>query len=64
MYKNSLSKVNIGKAVSEEIKVQKGLRQGCSISPRFFKIFIHVTLLIWSKTFLTMAYQLEKDQKT
>jgi hypothetical protein len=27
--------------VSEEINVEKVLRQGCSISPTLFKIFVH-----------------------
>ena len=49
MYKNTVLKIKIGKFVSEEIKVEKGLRQGCSISPTLFKIFIHVALLNWSR---------------
>ena len=37
--------------VSEEIKVEEGLRQGCSISPTLFKIFtrIHTALLNWNR---------------
>jgi Reverse transcriptase (RNA-dependent DNA polymerase). len=41
LYKNVISKIKVGKFVSEEIKVEKGLCQGCSISPTLLKIFIH-----------------------
>ena len=45
LYKNAKPKIKIGKFVSEEIKVEKGLRQGCGISPTLFEIFIHTALL-------------------
>ena len=49
LYKNARSKIKIGKFVSGEIKVEKGLRQGCSISPTLIKIFIHTALLNWNR---------------
>jgi Reverse transcriptase (RNA-dependent DNA polymerase). len=49
LYKNALSRIKIGKFVSEEIKVEKSLRLGCSISSTVFKIFIHTTLLNWNR---------------
>ena len=39
---NARSKIKIGKFLSEEIKVEEGLRQDCSISPTLFNIFIHI----------------------
>jgi Reverse transcriptase (RNA-dependent DNA polymerase). len=49
LYKNAISKILLGKFVSEEIKVEKGLRQGCSISLTVLKIFTHIVLLNWNR---------------
>ena len=49
LYTNAVSKIKIRKFLSEEIKVEKGFRQGCSISPSIFKIFIHTALLNWNR---------------
>ena len=47
LYKDAESKVKIGKTMSKGIKVTKGLRQGCSMSPTLFKIYLHRTILDW-----------------
>ena len=45
LYKNVVFKIKVGTFISEELKVEKGLCQGCSISPTILKIFIHTALL-------------------
>jgi hypothetical protein len=37
LYKNAISKIKIGKFVSEEIKVEKGLRQGLAYRLHYSK---------------------------
>ena len=49
MYKNAISKIKIGKFLTEEIKVEKGFRRDCSISPTPIKIFIHTSFLNWNR---------------
>ncbi|XP_049809026.1 uncharacterized protein LOC126252198 [Schistocerca nitens] len=49
LYKNSISKIKIGKYLSHGFQVTKGLRQGCSISPTLYKIYTEVTLQNWKK---------------
>jgi len=40
LYKGSSSKIKIGNPISKGFKVTKGLRQGCSLSPPLFKIYL------------------------
>ena len=54
-FKNAIPKIKIEKLLSEEIKVEKGLNQGCSISPTLFNIFIHTVLLNWNRKFSGMG---------
>ena len=59
LYKNARSKIKIGTFLSEEIKVEEGLRQGFSISPTLFKIFIHTALLNWNRKCSGMGVPIE-----
>ena len=43
---NSISKIKIGSKLSKRFEVFKGLRQGCSLSPALFKIYVHEVLRI------------------
>ena len=49
LYENSFSKIKIGKQLSSVLCVTKGLRQGCSLSPNLFKIYIQNALENWQK---------------
>ena len=40
LYENSFSKIKIGKQLSSGFYITKGQRQGCSLSPTLFKIYI------------------------
>ena len=40
LYGGSSSKIKIGNLTTKDFKVTKGLRQGCSLSPSLFKIYL------------------------
>ena len=40
LYKGSSSKIKIGNLITKGFKVTRGLRQGCSLSPTLFKIYL------------------------
>jgi hypothetical protein len=58
LYENSFSKIKIGKQLSSEFYIQKGLRQGCSLSPTLFKIYIQNALENWQKKFAKMRLEI------
>ena len=49
LYTGATSKVKIGKRLSKGFIVNKGLRQGCSVSPTLFKIYLAKALHQWKK---------------
>lgn len=49
LYMDSTSRVKIGKRLSKSFPVNKGLRQGCSVSPTLFKIYVAKALHQWKK---------------
>ena len=49
MYENSFSKIKIGKQLSSGFHITRRLRQGCSLSPTLFKIYIQDGLENWQK---------------
>ena len=62
LYENSFSKIKIGKQLSSGFYVTKGLRQGCSLSPTLFQIYIQNALENWQKKCARMG--LEMQDKT
>ncbi|KAJ4449978.1 hypothetical protein ANN_01385 [Periplaneta americana] len=58
---NATSRIKIGKNVSEEFLVTKGLRQGCSLSPTLFKIYIQQALQNWKKKFKDVGIPTENS---
>jgi len=53
-YEN-VSAIKIGKRVSRNFQVTKGLRQGCAMAPTLFKIYINEALKKWKQHCETMG---------
>ena len=59
LYENSFSKIKIGKQLSPGFYITKGLRQGCSLSPTLFKIYIQNALGNWQKKRAKMGLEIQ-----
>lgn len=59
LYENTKSCVKTSLGYSESFVVNKGLRQGCCLSPTLFKIYMNVVLSNWSRKCSKMGIQLE-----
>ena len=59
LYENSFSKIKIGKQLSSGFCVTKGLRQGCSLSPTLFKMYIQNALENWQKKCAKMRLEIQ-----
>jgi hypothetical protein len=55
----SSSKIKIGKLIAKGIKVTKGLRQGCGLSPTLFKIYIERVLRNRKRKYQTMGLAIQ-----
>ena len=49
-YNNSILRIKIGKNLSSEFEVNKGLRHGCCLSPTLFKIYTEKAIETWKKS--------------
>jgi hypothetical protein len=49
LYEGSSSKIIVGNLITKGFKVTKGLRQGCSLSPALFKIYLEQMLRNWKR---------------
>ena len=61
LYKECKSVVKVGSTLSEKFLVNKGLRQGCCISPTLFKIYIEEALKRWKKKCKVLGVQMDDD---
>ena len=59
LYRNSFSKIKIGKQLSSGFYLTKGLRHGCSLSPTLFKIYIQKGLENWQKKCAKMGMEIQ-----
>ena len=60
LYEKSFSKIKIGKQLSSGFYITKGLRQGCSLSPTLFKIYIQNALENWQKKCAKMVLEIQE----
>lgn len=49
LYDQTISQVKVGNKLSPEFIVNKGLRQGCCVSPTLFKIYVARALNLWKR---------------
>jgi len=59
LYENSFSRIEIGKQLPSGFHITKGLRQGCSLSPTLFKIYIQNALENWQKKCAKMGLEFQ-----
>jgi hypothetical protein len=59
LYENFFSKIKIGKQLPSGFCITKGLRQGCSLWPAFFKIYIQNALENWQKKCAKMELKIQ-----
>lgn len=59
LYNDTKSQIKIGGELSDEFPVNKGLRQGCCISPTLFKIYIDKALSEWRRKCSQMGVKME-----
>lgn len=59
LYRESKSRIRVGKCVTEELMVNKGLRQGCCVSPTLFKIYIAMALKNWKRKVQGMGIEID-----
>ena len=61
LYKNMTSVIKIGNKITESFLVNKGLRQGCCLSPTLFKIYVSKALHLWKRKCSGMGVALNDD---
>lgn len=61
LYKNTEAKIKIGKMVTQNILVNKGLKQGCGLSPILFNIYLEQALHTWYKKCSGMGIEIGDD---
>lgn len=56
MYKSTTAQIKLGRRITQEIILTKGLKQGCTLSPMLFNIYIDQALEIWYKKCAGMGF--------
>jgi hypothetical protein len=59
LYENSSTKIKVGKHFSSGFYITKGLREGCSLSPTLFKLYIQNALENWQKKCAKMGLEIQ-----
>lgn len=60
-YEQNTTKVKLGKKLSKGCQVNKGLKQGCCLSPLLFKIYLEQALKTWKRKCKNMGIPLTDD---
>lgn len=58
LYRDNTAKIKVGQRISEGFKVNKGLKQGCCLSPTLFKIYLEQALKLWKRKCSNMGITL------
>lgn len=61
LYCGCRSMVKVGRQLSQEFPVTKGLRQGCSIAPLLFKIYLEEALRAWKQKCCGMGVPIDDE---
>lgn len=61
IYRNNVCQVKIGRKLSGKFGTSKGLLQGCPMSPTLFKIYIDISLRIWSRKCKRMGLEVSEE---
>lgn len=64
LYKDAEGAIKIGKDKSEPFPISKGLKQGCTMSPTLFKIYIQEALKDWRKKTGYMGIEVDDQYLT
>ena len=62
LYQNMSVCVKVGNKLSKEIRVTKGLKQGCCIAPTLFKLYLNGALATWRKKCRNMGVPIAEDK--
>lgn len=61
LYRNNVTVIKQGKQQSNPITTNRGLRQGCSLSPILFKAYIEIALQQWKRSCIGMGILIYED---
>lgn len=61
LYKNVTARIKVGGKLTGEVTVNKGLKQGCCISPTLFKVYLNEALTTWRKKCRGMGVRIGDD---
>ncbi len=64
MYRNAKGAIKMRNTISDPFPVTKGLRQGCSLSPTLFKIYIQEALTNWRRKCTQMGIKIGNSYLT
>lgn len=62
LYTDTTARIKIGKELSSEFSISKGLRQGCPIAPTLFKIYLAAALDKWRRACCSMGISIGNDK--
>ena len=58
IYRNTTAQIKLGRRLTQEIVLTKGLKQGCTLSPMLFNIYVDQALEVWYKKCDRMGFEI------